>query len=73
MKFVFYANTDWYLYNFRLSTALRLKAEGHEVVMLSPPGEFGARFAAHGLRWIQLDDGSREPQSAARSADRSAR
>jgi glycosyltransferase involved in cell wall biosynthesis len=54
MKFVFYANTDWYLYNFRLSTALRLKAEGHEVVMLSPPGEFGERFSSHELRWIQL-------------------
>ena len=54
MKFVFYANTDWYLYNFRLSTALRLKSEGHEVVMLSPPGEYGERFAAHDLRWIRL-------------------
>ena len=55
MKFVLYANTDWYLYNFRLSTAQELVAHGHEVVMLSPPGEFGERFAAHGLRWIQLD------------------
>jgi len=54
MKFVFFANTDWYLYNFRLSTALRLKADGHEVVMLSPPGPFGARFAEHGCRWIPL-------------------
>ncbi|UHQ18591.1 glycosyltransferase family 4 protein [Lysobacter sp. KIS68-7] len=54
MKFVFYANTDWYLYNFRLSTALQLKAEGHEVVMLSPPGEFGERFADHGMRWVVL-------------------
>ena len=32
MKFVFYANTDWYLYNFRLSTAQRLQSDGHEVV-----------------------------------------
>jgi len=55
MKFVFFANTDWYLFNFRLSTALELKARGHEVVMLSPPGEFGTRFAAHGLRWVTLD------------------
>jgi glycosyltransferase involved in cell wall biosynthesis len=55
MKFVLYANTDWYLYNFRLSTALELVAHGHEVVMLSPPGEFGERFAAHGLRWITLE------------------
>jgi hypothetical protein len=54
MKFVFYANTDWYLYNFRLSTALQLKEEGHEVVMLSPPGEFGDRFAGHGMRWVRL-------------------
>jgi glycosyltransferase involved in cell wall biosynthesis len=54
MKFVFYANTDWYLYNFRLSTALRLKADGHEVVMLSPDGPFGKRFAAHGFKWVTL-------------------
>lgn len=54
MKFALYANTDWYLYNFRLSTALALKAQGHEVILLSPPGDFGARFATHGLRWIPL-------------------
>ena len=54
MKFVFFANTDWYLYNFRLSTALQLKAQGAEVVMLSPPGEFGTRFAEHGIRWLTL-------------------
>lgn len=54
MKFVFFANTDWYLYNFRLSTALRLKSQGAEVTMLSPPGEFGQRFAAHGIRWLTL-------------------
>lgn len=63
MKFIFFANTDWYLYNFRLSTALRLKDEGHEVVMLSPPGEFGQRFAAHGLRWrvLSMDRASLNP------------
>jgi glycosyltransferase involved in cell wall biosynthesis len=54
MKFVFYANTDWYLYNFRLSTARQLLEEGHDVVMLSPPGEYGHRFAEHGMRWVQL-------------------
>ncbi|WP_166208079.1 glycosyltransferase family 4 protein [Cognatiluteimonas telluris] len=63
MKFVFYANTDWYLFNFRLSTALELKSHGHEVVMLSPPGEFGGRFAALGFRWIalQMDRASLNP------------
>jgi glycosyltransferase involved in cell wall biosynthesis len=54
VKFILFANTDWYLYNFRLSTALQLRARGDEVVMLSPPGEFGARFAEHGIRWITL-------------------
>lgn len=54
MKFMFFANTDWYLYNFRLSTALHLKEHGAEVVMLSPPGDFGNRFAGHGIRWITL-------------------
>ena len=54
MKFVLYANTDWYLYNFRLSTARRLQADGHEVVMLSPPGPFGERFAGLGFRWVTL-------------------
>jgi glycosyltransferase involved in cell wall biosynthesis len=63
MKFILFANTDWYLYNFRLSTALELKARGHEVVMLSPPGEFGSRFAAHGLRWrtLPMDRASLNP------------
>ncbi|HEY5802772.1 MAG TPA: glycosyltransferase family 4 protein [Lysobacter sp.] len=54
MRIVFFANTDWYLYNFRLSTALQLKAHGADVVMLSPPGEFGDRFDRHGIRWHQL-------------------
>ena len=54
MKFVFFANTDWYLYNFRLATARRLQADGHEVVMVSPPGDYGARFAGHGFRWVTL-------------------
>lgn len=63
MKFLFYANTDWYLYNFRLSTAQKLKRDGHDVVMLSPPGEFGARFAQHGFRWrtIPMDRTSLNP------------
>ena len=54
MRIVFFANTDWYLYNFRLSTAKHLQANGAEVVMVSPPGDFGARFAEHGLRWVVL-------------------
>jgi glycosyltransferase involved in cell wall biosynthesis len=54
MKFIFFANTTWYLYNFRLSTAQRLLGDGHEVVMVSPPGKFGKRLVEHGCRWIPL-------------------
>jgi glycosyltransferase involved in cell wall biosynthesis len=54
MKFILFANTDWYLYNFRLSTALQLRSMGMEVVMVSPPGEFGHRFEQHGIRWRPL-------------------
>ncbi|HEY0505382.1 MAG TPA: glycosyltransferase family 4 protein [Lysobacter sp.] len=54
MRIAFFANTDWYLYNFRLSTARELQEQGAEVLMLSPPGDFGERFAAHGMRWITL-------------------
>lgn len=55
MKFVLFANTDWYLYNFRLSTARALAERGHEVVLLSPPGDYGERFEGLGFRWIPLD------------------
>lgn len=54
MKIALFANTDWYLYNFRLSTALQLQSLGAEVVMVSPPGDFGDRFAAHGIGWRTL-------------------
>ena len=54
MKIAYFANTDWYLYNFRLTSALRLRSLGVEVVMISPPGDFGARFAEHGIRWLTL-------------------
>ncbi len=54
MKFILFANTDWYLYNFRLSTALQLRSLGMEVVMVSPPGDFAARFQDHGIRWRAL-------------------
>lgn len=68
MKFVFFANTDWYLYNFRLSTALHLASQGVEVVMLSPPGDFGARFAEHGIRWVTLETMDRASLNPAREA-----
>lgn len=54
MKIVLFANTDWYLWNFRRSLALAARAAGHEVLLVSPPGNYGARFTQLGLRWQPL-------------------
>ncbi len=54
MKVIFFANTDWYLYNFRLDLARHLQARGMEVLMMSPPGNYGARLEEEGFRWIPL-------------------
>ena len=53
-KIILFANTDWYLYNFRRSLALAVQAAGHDVLLVSPPGEYGARFRELGLRWMPL-------------------
>lgn len=52
MKILLFANTDWYLYNFRRSLALALHSAGHEVLLVSPPGPYGARLQALGLHWV---------------------
>jgi glycosyltransferase involved in cell wall biosynthesis len=51
MKVVLFANTEWYLYNFRLSLARALRATGHEVLLVSPPGLYGERLRTMGFRW----------------------
>ncbi len=55
MKAILFANTDWYLYNFRLDTARYLKEQGWDVVLMSPPGNYSDRFAAEGFRFIPFD------------------
>src|SRR5690606_23483689 len=50
-KVVLFANTDWYLFNFRLALAEKLRSEGVEVLLLSPPGKYGERLRAAGFRW----------------------
>ncbi|MEK6210333.1 MAG: hypothetical protein AABM64_08175 [Pseudomonadota bacterium] len=42
-----FANTDWYLYNFRIGLAQALKDKGDEVVLVSPAGEYGELLRAH--------------------------
>jgi len=52
MKILLFANTDWYLFNFRLAQALALRQRGDEVVLVSPDGPYGPRMQALGLRWV---------------------
>ena len=54
MKVIFFANTDWYLYNFRIDLASFLREQGAEVIMMSPHGEYGSRIENEGFRWIPL-------------------
>lgn len=52
MKILLFANTDWYLFNFRRSLALALRHAGHEVLLISPPGPYGQKLADLGLCWL---------------------
>lgn len=54
MKVLLFANTDWYLYNFRLALAEAIRDEGHEVILLSPPGRYAERLRQAGFRWLEF-------------------
>lgn len=51
MKVVLFANTDWYLYNFRRSLARALQEASHDVLLVSPAGPYGERLRKLGFRW----------------------
>ena len=63
MKLVLFANTDWYLYNFRRSLALALSDAGYDVLLISPDGPYGEKLRALGLRWqpVPMDRRSLNP------------
>lgn len=54
MKIILFANTDWYLYNFRRSLAIELSNAGHDVLLISPAGRYGELLSSLGLRWMAL-------------------
>ena len=51
LKIILFANSDWYLYNFRRSLAAALKDAGHEVLLVSPSGPYGEKLRAWGFHW----------------------
>lgn len=46
------ANTDWYLFNFRLSLAKFLRDKGFDVVFVSPDGEYRESIIQNGFQHI---------------------
>ena len=54
-KIVLSANTDWYLYNFRLSLAQTIIDQGFDLLLLSPPGPYGETLRSMGMRWETID------------------
>jgi glycosyltransferase involved in cell wall biosynthesis len=50
-KILLVANTDWYLYKFRISLARYLRKKGFEVVLVSPGGRFVPQLQESGFRW----------------------
>ena len=54
MKVLLYANTAWYLYNFRRSLAVSLRDEGYDVLLASPPDQYGQKLLDLGFRWVPV-------------------
>jgi glycosyltransferase involved in cell wall biosynthesis len=57
LKILLVANTDWYIFNFRLSLARFLREQGAEVAIVTPPGRFVERLEQAGFRWIHWQVG----------------
>jgi glycosyltransferase involved in cell wall biosynthesis len=57
MKILIVANTDWYLFRFRLSLARFLRGQGMEVVLASPFGSYVSQLEAEGFRWLAWEVG----------------
>lgn len=53
-KIIIAANSDWYLYNFRLSLAKALRRCGWQVVLASPNGPYVSRLLEEGLVWREI-------------------
>ena len=55
LKAILFANTDWYLYNFRLSYARYLRDRGWEVVLMTPEGNRVPEMEEAGFRHIPFN------------------
>jgi hypothetical protein len=68
MRVILFANTEWYLWNFRRSLAIALRDAGHDVLLVSPDGPYVARRRDLGLQWqtVPIERRSLNPLREAR-------
>ncbi|HMO18993.1 MAG TPA: glycosyltransferase family 4 protein [Oligoflexia bacterium] len=50
-KIILFANTAWYLFNFRLSLARALRDAGYDLLLISPADEYAKRLQDEGFLW----------------------
>lgn len=55
MKIILFANTDWYLYNFRIALADAIISEGDKVILVSPAGKYSELLLEMGYDWRELN------------------
>ncbi len=55
MKIILFANTDWYLYNFRIKLAEELIRMKNDLLLVSPAGNYADRLQNLGFKWKGLD------------------
>ena len=55
IKLILSANTDWYLFNYRLALAEAARQHGYQVTLVSPPGPYVAELQQRGFRWLRWD------------------
>lgn len=52
MKVLFFSNTAWYIFNFRLDLLKRLRNQGYETVIITPDDEYVERLRNRGFHVI---------------------
>ena len=54
MKIILFANTDWYLHNYRMPLAETLYRMESELILLSPCGSYSNKLKTSGLDWREV-------------------
>lgn len=54
MKILFFSNTTWNLYNYRLPLMKELRSLGHDVFALSPKDRFSPHLVGEGFQWRDI-------------------